>query len=393
MNAPPELSLTAAVLTPEGRGAVAVVGVCGTGATAACARLFQPAGARPLAITPHGQIRFGAWRNTSGKREVVAASAEELVVCVRAVDDLEIHCHGGVAAAAAVCESLATAGCRIVAADKWLALRASDAVAREAGLALAKVRTARAAGILLDQRAGALRNEVAAIEAALAAEDFVSGASRLRIVCDRGKLGLRLTEPFRIALAGRPNVGKSSLMNALVGHARALVFDEPGTTRDVVTSLAVFDGWTVELADTAGVRTTTSELEAAGIAAAVREHGRADLVLLLRDASEPAATGDQELLDRYPKATVVWNKIDRASAADLASLGGLKISALRGEGIDGLIAAIVARLVPQVPPSGAAVPFTRRQLTILSDVTVHVEQRDAAAASQRLKDLFAAAVT
>jgi tRNA modification GTPase len=393
VNTQPESSPTVAVLTPEGRGAVAVVGVCGTGATAACAKFFHPAGARPLVDTPHGQIRFGAWRNTPGEREVAAASAEELVVCLRAVDDLEIHCHGGVAAAAAVCESLKSAGCRIVDADEWLALRESDAVVREADLALANVRTARAAGILLDQRAGALRNEVAAIEAAIEAGDCASAASQLRALCDRGRLGLRLTEPFRIALAGRPNVGKSSLMNALVGHTRALVFDEPGTTRDVVTSATVFDGWAVELADTAGVRTTTSELEAAGIAAAVREHGRADLILLLRDASEPAAAGDQELIEGYAEALLVWNKIDRAASADLSRLSGLKISALRGEGIDELIAAIVGRLVPEVPPSGAAVPFNERQLKILSDVAAHVEQRDAGAASERLKDLFAAAVT
>ncbi|MBN8628975.1 MAG: 50S ribosome-binding GTPase [Planctomycetes bacterium] len=392
MNAQPESALTAAVLTPEGRGAVAVVGVCGPGATAACAKFFHPAGARPLAVTPHGQIRFGAWRNKSDETGG-ATAAEELVVCLRSVDDLEIHCHGGVAAAAAVCESLKSAGCRIVAADEWLAFREPDAVAREADLALAKVRTARAAGILLDQRAGALRNEVPAIEAALTAGDCASAASQLRILCDRGRLGLRLTEPFRVALAGRPNVGKSSLMNALVGHARALVFDEPGTTRDVVTSRAVFDGWAVELADTAGVRTTTSELEAAGIAAAVREHGRADLVLLLRDASEPAAAGDQELVERYPEALLVWNKIDRAAPTGLARLSGLEISALRGEGIDELIAAIVERLVSEVPPSGAAVPFTGRQLTILGDAAAHADQRDAGPASERLKHLFVAAVT
>jgi tRNA modification GTPase len=392
VNDPRESSLTAAVLTPEGRGAVAVVGISGSGATAVCSKFFQPVGARPLEVTPHGQIRFGAWRNKSDETDGTTA-AEELVVCLRAVDDLEIHCHGGVAAAAAVCESLSSAGCRIIAADEWLALREADAVVREADLALAKARTARAAGILLDQRAGALQKEVAAIESAIAANDCASAASHIRTLCDRGGLGLRLTEPFRIALAGRPNVGKSSLLNALVGHARALVFDEPGTTRDVVTSRAVFDGWAVELADTAGVRTTTSELEAAGIAAAVREHGRADLVLLLRDASEPAAAGDRELLERYPEALVVWNKIDRAAATDLARLTGLKISALRGEGIDELIAAIVGRLVPDVPPSSAAVPFTRRQLTVLSDVVELAEQRDAAAASRRLKDLFAAKVT
>lgn len=382
----------AAVLTPEGRGAVAVVGVCGVGATAVCSKFFQPVGARPLADTPHGQIRFGAWHNIPGERAVTPV-AEELVVCLRAVDDLEIHCHGGVAAAAAVCESLESARCRIVAADKWLAHREADAVVREADLALAKVRTARGGGILLDQRAGALRNEVASVEAALAANDLESATAQLHVLCDRGRLGMRLTEPFRIALAGRPNVGKSSLLNALVGHARALVFDEPGTTRDVVTSSTVFDGWAVELADTAGVRTTTSELEAAGIAAAVREHDQADLVLLLRDASDRASAGDRELIERYPEALVVWNKIDRAAAADLVRLNGLKISALRGYGIDELIAAIVGRLVTQVPPSGAAVPFTRRQLQVLGDVAKFAEHHDAAAASRRLKDLFAPAVT
>ena len=98
-------------------------------------------------------------------------------------------------------------------------------------------------------------------------------------------LGLHLTTPWRVVLAGAPNVGKSSLMNAIAGYQRAIVSPTPGTTRDVVTVTTAIDGWPVQLADTAGLRETQDELESAGVALADAAIGEADLVIVVSDAS------------------------------------------------------------------------------------------------------------
>jgi tRNA modification GTPase len=184
-------------------------------------------------------------------------------------------------------------------------------------------------------------------------------------------VGLRLTEPYRVVLTGRPNVGKSSLINALVGYQRAVVFDEPGTTRDVVTAGAVFDGWPVELSDTAGIRTATDELESAGIAAARRRLAEADLVVAVFDLAEPWSDADYSLLSEHPQAIIVHNKADLPTKNDARRPAGLHVSAVNGTGIDELIAMIVARLVPHPPAPGEAVPFTPWQVDELRRMRVH----------------------
>ena len=90
-----------------------------------------------------------------------------------------------------------------------------------------------------------------------------------------------------MVIAGPPNVGKSSLINALLGFQRAIVFDLPGTTRDVVTAVTALDGWPVELSDTAGLRSSDDPLELAGIEQAHRQAAAADCLLLVFDASQP----------------------------------------------------------------------------------------------------------
>jgi tRNA modification GTPase len=94
-----------------------------------------------------------------------------------------------------------------------------------------------------------------------------------------------------VVIAGPPNVGKSSLINALLGYQRAIVFDQPGTTRDVLTATTAIDGWPVELADTAGIREGDDAIETEGVARALAEIRAADLVVEVWDASQE--TGDR----------------------------------------------------------------------------------------------------
>jgi tRNA modification GTPase len=188
-----------------------------------------------------------------------------LVVCRRGKERVEVQCHGGVAAVRSVVDALVAEGCRETAWQDWLRLSAADSMQAAAQFALADALTARTAAILLDQLNGALAAACRATIAAITAENWPLAAELVGQLLDRRDLGLHLTTPWRVVLAGPPNVGKSSLINALAGYERAIVSPVPGTTRDVVTLTTAIDGWPVELADTAGLRTTDDELESAGV--------------------------------------------------------------------------------------------------------------------------------
>ena len=167
-----------------------------------------------------------------------------------------------------------------------------------------------------------------------------------------------------MAIAGPPNVGKSSLLNALVGFERSIVFDQPGTTRDLVSIATAIDGWPIELIDTAGLRTGAEKLEAAGIERAQRQIREADLVIWVREVGR-GETGPEPPTD----AVRVLNKIDLIDAGSRVAGGPkeqsgqplLLTSTTTGEGIVELAVEIVRRLVGDPPAPGDAVPFAAEQ--------------------------------
>ena len=105
--------------------------------------------------------------------------------------------------------------------------------------------------------------------------------------------GLHLVRPWQVVVAGRPNVGKSSLINAIAGYQRAIVHSLPGTTRDIVSVQTALDGWPVEISDTAGLRRGSDPIEQAGIELAIDKIAAADLVVLVFDASSPWTDADR----------------------------------------------------------------------------------------------------
>jgi len=342
----------AALLTPPGRGAVASIGVDGPGAVLRIDTLFFPASGKPVAEQPCDKILFGRWASPQG---------EELVVCRRSEQHVEIHCHGGDQAPAAILQALSARGVQVVDWQTWIRRHEKDPWAADARIALADARTERTAGILLDQLGGALRGAVDEIERFISKKQFDLAQEKLQVLLGRYSLGRHLTQPWQVVLAGRPNFGKSSLINALLGYERSIVFDAPGTTRDAVTAAAAIDGWPVSLADTAGLRSSTSDsLEAAGMQLARQRLAQADAVVLVFDRSADWSAADAALLASVPGAIVVHNKSDLvAPYEDRPS--GLLTSALTGEGLDALQALLSRRLVPTPPAPGEAVPFTVEQ--------------------------------
>lgn len=366
----------AVALTPEERGAVATVLVTGPLASEAVGRFFHPAAGQSLAETAIGRIRFGRWRNDPG---------EDLVVCRRADDEIEIHCHGGVVAMQAIVAALVSAGCQAIDWRQWQRRTEAGAIEADAFEDLTRATTLRAAAVLVDQWQGALRQELAVIVSLLQAatpSSLAEAQKRLAALEARAALGRHLVHPFRIVLAGPPNAGKSSLINALVGYQRAIVHHQPGTTRDIVTAHTALAGWAVELADTAGLRNADDPLETSGVRLAEQRLAAADLRILVFDRSRPWNAEQQALLDAWPAALVVHNKSDLPEAGPRPA--GLATSALANLGVQELQNDIVRRLVPDPPATGMAVPFRESQSSAVREAIEACERGEWQLAAEAL---------
>jgi tRNA modification GTPase len=337
-----------AVLTPPGKGAIAVVGVAGPDSWAIVAPLLGRTEMPPDGSTVVG--RFGE----------PGQPADEVVVLVRSAEHVEICCHGGPAVVRFVGETLERRGCRRVSDREWLAAIGFDErwglsppetrsdctfpeginpAARqdiaEAIEILTRCPTTRTAAIVLDYLGGAFERALA--------EGHIDRLRELVPVAEH------LDLPWRVVIAGAPNVGKSSLVNALAGFARSLVSPIAGTTRDVVTTRIALDGWPIELCDTAGQRDSADAVESAGITLARDASAAADCLVWVLDGSTARVLPERADL-------VVVNKIDLPPTWDRGE--NLGVSATTGEGLAELTAAIVAVLVPRPPGIGDGVPVT-----------------------------------
>ena len=408
--------VTVAVLTPPGRGALAVVGVAGVGAAALVDQLFRPRSARPVAAGAGAVLRVGRWEHESG---------EEVVVVRHGPARLEVQCHGGAAAPAAVLRSLVARGATAGDWRDWLAAdgMAADEIAIRAALAAAG--GPRSARILARQLAGGLREDLGRV-ARLRCEGRHDEADA---VVDRlvraARVGLRLAHPWRVVVTGAVNAGKSSLVNALAGHARCLVSPQPGTTRDVVETRLIVGGWEIDLVDTAGwreepatprrragspaeagppgevvPRAGVGPTEQAGIAAAAAARATADLVLVVHDptvtTTPPPAAGPDELVvvakadlvtpdppsrrPPSPAGEVTPGSVPGSLPADTAAV---RTSAVTGFGIAELADRIVAALVPEDRDPGVldgGVPCTAAQLAAVNRLRAAMPSGPAGAA-------------
>jgi tRNA modification GTPase len=197
--------------------------------------------------------------------------------------------------------------------------------------------------------------------------------------------GRRVREGLRIVLCGAPNAGKSSLLNALLRQDRAIVSDQPGTTRDTVEEVLMLEGLSLRFIDTAGLRDNPDPIEQLGIARTLEAARSADLVLELVDASDPGS------LPPFPATEAprlrVWTKTDLQPAPDTS---GVAVSARSGAGLDDLKATLIQQLQlrPDGQPSSALV--NSRQEQCLRDALTHLERARTAANDNHPPELVSA---
>ncbi len=350
-------------LSPAGRGAICVLGLFAGDVANRISHWFQPVGEKSLTDHPHLKPVYGYW---VGSRD--DPLREDIIVRRRSDDELEIHCHGGRFARQRILSVLERDGFRFV---PWRELdrfpvigatRGETSIAARRLLPLAT--TEKTAAVLNWQARGALDRAFLHIDALIAANQRAAALASIESLLQWSTLGRHLVAPWRVAVSGPPNVGKSSLINRILGFERSIVFPQPGTTRDLVTTLTAMEGWPVELTDTAGLRECPDALESAGVALAQQAAADADLFLYVVDLS---LSTDGSGSGTFPagRAMRVGNKSDLIADLDCSDSSRrteINVSALTGDGIPELLIAIRKRLVPLEPEPDQAVPFLPEHL-------------------------------
>ena len=401
-----------ALATPAGRGALGVIRLSGpraldcAGALLACGAALHPR---------HATFTRVISEDDGDAFDEVVATFFPAPHSYTGEHVVEIAGHGSPVLLRALLKRALTTGARLAEPGEFT-LRSflngkRDLIQSEAVADLIDAATPLQARIAFDQLEGTLTARIAAIDARLfdliarleASLDFPDEGfhfiepARAAIEIDEliasldglleGALpGRMIREGASVVIAGRPNVGKSSVFNVLAGSERAIVTPIPGTTRDLVTENVNIGGIAVTLVDTAGWRETLDVIESEGVSRGSQARRVADLVLLVLDSSEPLTLADEQLLAENTTINriVVLNKTDLQSGHSLAERGtdGLPVSALTGSGFDTLRQAIAAALVGEERLRDAAPISNTRHITLVEQCRASlVAARDAATAA------------
>ena len=372
-----------ALATPPGVSALAVVRLSGPGAVEVADRVFR--GTRALSGMNARSLTYGRAVDRAGDVvDEVTAVVLRAPASATGEDMVELTCHGGNRSAPRLLAALLAVGARGARPGEFTeraflhgkidlaqAEAVADVIHAETDLAQ-RLAVRQIEGVLsrgLSAVAESLRDALAEVEARVDFAEDVGGViapphvatalaraeAALARLLDGADLGRRAREGARVVLAGRPNAGKSSLFNALLGEDRALVDPTPGTTRDALAERLDLEGMPVRLLDTAGLREAFA-VEALGVERARRELAGADLVLWVVDGSRPRTDEDRkafELVGERPHV-VARSKADLAPNAPQETGGEeVAVSAMTGEGLPALRQAL-ARALRGGRPAGAA---------------------------------------
>lgn len=360
-----EFDTIAAISTPLGEGAISIVRLSGTEAVKIATSVFK---GKDLTQVNSHTINYGHIVEKETLIDEVMVSVMRAPKTFTREDIVEINTHGGIAITQEILQILLRNGARLAEPGEFTK-RAFlngriDLAQAESVMDLIRAKTDKAANIAIKQLDGSLStlinnirqeileslaqvevnidypeyDDVETMTSQMLLEKTARFQNLLENLLSTAKRGKILREGLKTAIIGRPNVGKSSLLNQLLHEEKAIVTDIAGTTRDVITEFANIGGVPLELIDTAGIRDTEDIVEKIGVERSKKALNEADLVLLVLDASSELTDKDLELLELSASSNriVLLNKTDLPEKIELDKLPAdfIRISALKNENLD-----------------------------------------------------------
>ncbi len=361
----------AAVSTPYGRGGISVIRISGDDAVAVADRIFTSKSGRMLASVPNRTINYGHIVSGGKTIDEVLVSVMRAPHTFTAEDVVEINCHGGLYVTKAVLSAVYDAGARPAEPGEFTK-RAFlngriDLTYAQSVMDMINAKTELQHKIALSHLNGRLAEKIGNIktkitEVAAYLQGTIDFPEELE-EADDGKLisdlneilnmmeqllknadkGIIAKEGISTVIVGKPNVGKSSLLNLLADCDRAIVTDIPGTTRDSIEEVVVAGNLMLKLTDTAGIRNTDDTVENIGVQRSKALAENAELILFMVDCSKPLDEADMEIYDlvKGKNTVIIANKCDIASCYDIPFKETVvRLSAKNGTGLDELISII-----------------------------------------------------
>ena len=358
----------AAISTALGVGAISIVRVSGNDALDIVSKIFK---GKDLREVESHTINYGHIYDNDKLVDEVLVSVMRAPKTFTREDIIEINVHGGIATTNKVLELLLTNGCRLAEPGEFTKRAFMngriDLIEAEAVMDLINAKTEKAMSLAVNQVSGDVSSlisnlrkdisktlanievnidypeyeDIEVMTVDMIKDNITNIREKINTILKESKNGQLIKEGIKTIIIGKPNVGKSSILNRLLNEEKAIVTDVAGTTRDIVEGNIAIDGIMLNMIDTAGIRETDDLVESIGVKKSLSLIDEADLILYVLNNNEALTEEEREILDKIKdkKSIIIVNKIDLEEKLDLSSIDSnriVKISALNNEGINNL---------------------------------------------------------